>query len=98
MINSNLGRRTPAKKSQPSSLAEAMMLDTEAAVMANLSFLSDNDVEMEDDDDMNDDGEIDTNVEMEDEVKQNKKGQLIIISLVYLNLHFLLWGGQFLQS
>lgn len=72
-VSENQGRRTPAKKSQPSSLAEAMMLDTEAAVMANLSFLSDNDVEMEDDDDMNDDGDIDTNVEMEDEVKQNKK-------------------------
>ncbi|XP_060530536.1 striatin isoform X2 [Cylas formicarius] len=67
------GRRTPAKKSQPSSLAEAMMLDTEAAVMANLEFLSNTDVDMEDDDDMSDEGDIDPSADMEDEVKQNKK-------------------------
>ncbi|XP_076274324.1 connector of kinase to AP-1 [Rhynchophorus ferrugineus] len=67
------GRRTPAKKPQPSSLAEAMMLDTEAAVMVNFGFLGNPDVEMDDDDDMSDDGDIDPNVEMEDEVKANKK-------------------------
>ncbi|KAF4518834.1 hypothetical protein B566_EDAN008163 [Ephemera danica] len=48
------GRRTPAKKAQPSSLTEAMILDTEAAVMANFEFLSP-DVDMDDEDDMSDD-------------------------------------------
>lgn len=35
----NQGRRTPAKKSQPALLTESMILDTEAAVMANFEFL-----------------------------------------------------------
>lgn len=78
MIVASSGRRTPAKKTQPSSLAEAMMLDTEAAVMANLDFLSNTDVDMDDDEDMSDDGDMDPNVEMEDEVKPNKKGDNII--------------------
>lgn len=49
------GRRTPAKKAQPSNLVEAMMLDTEAAVMANFEFLSGADVDMEDEDGLEDD-------------------------------------------
>lgn len=55
--NESYGRRTPAKKVQPGSLPEAMMLDTEAAVIANLDFLGNTDVDMDDDDDddMNDD-------------------------------------------
>ncbi|KAL1489800.1 hypothetical protein ABEB36_013732 [Hypothenemus hampei] len=72
-VSESQGRRTPAKKSQPNSLTEAMMLDTEAAVIANLSFLSNTDVDMDDDEDMSDDGDLDPNVEMEDEVKQGKK-------------------------
>jgi len=72
-VSETQGRRTPAKKSQPSSLAEAMMLDTEAAVMANLDFLSNADVDMDDDEDMSDDGDLDPNVEMVDDVKPNKK-------------------------
>lgn len=47
-----------------------MMLDTEAAVMANLNYLSNADVEMEDDDDISDDVDMDTNVDEED-IKQN---------------------------
>ncbi|KAG5893066.1 hypothetical protein JTB14_014845 [Gonioctena quinquepunctata] len=68
------GRRTPAKKPQPSSLAEAMMLDTEAAVMANLDFLSNTDVDMDDDEDMSDDVDIEPSDDIEDEVKLGKKG------------------------
>ncbi|XP_018572734.1 striatin-3 [Anoplophora glabripennis] len=67
------GRRTPAKKSQPSSLAEAIMLDTEAAVMANLDFLSNTDVDMDDDDDMNDDVDIEQSDDIEDDVKVGKQ-------------------------
>lgn len=50
-----VGRRTPAKKTQPGTMAEAMILDTEAAVMANFEFLQHTDGEMSDDDDMSDD-------------------------------------------
>lgn len=48
------GRRTPAKKSQTSSMTEAMILDSEAAVIANFEFLTQADTEMSDDDDMSD--------------------------------------------
>nr|XP_029714970.1 LOW QUALITY PROTEIN: striatin-3-like [Aedes albopictus] len=47
------GRRTPAK-SQPSSMTEAMILDSEAAVIANFEFLTQAETEMSDDDDMSD--------------------------------------------
>lgn len=52
------GRRTPAKKTQPANMAEAMILDSEAAVMANFEFLSQSDVEMSDDDEISDEFEI----------------------------------------
>lgn len=52
------GRRTPAKKSQPANMAEAMMMDSEAAVMANFEFLAQTDVEMSDDDEISDEFEI----------------------------------------
>ncbi|CAG9822648.1 unnamed protein product [Phaedon cochleariae] len=69
------GRRTPAKKAQPSSLAEAMMLDTEAAVMANLEFLSNADVDMDDDEDMSDDVDIEQADDIDDDVTiGGKKG------------------------
>ncbi|KAF5280493.1 hypothetical protein FQA39_LY18038 [Lamprigera yunnana] len=67
------GRRTPAKKTQPSCLTEAMMFDTEAAVMANLDFLLTPDVDMEDDDDMSDDVELEATDELEDDVKAIKR-------------------------
>ncbi|XP_028147840.1 striatin-3 isoform X1 [Diabrotica virgifera virgifera] len=70
------GRRTPAKKAQPSSLAEAMILDTEAAVMANLDFLSNTDVDMDDDDDMSDDVDIEPSDDIEDDVKLGKKDKM----------------------
>lgn len=78
----NPGRRTPAKKAQPSSMAEAMMLDTEAAVMANFEFLQQQDVDMEDDDDMSDDLDLDTTEEVDDDdvrsVKRKGKTSIIL--------------------
>lgn len=52
--NESQGRQTPAKKTQ-TSMAEAMILDQEAAVMANFEFLGTTDVEMSDDDGISDD-------------------------------------------
>lgn len=77
----NQGRRTPAKKAQPSSLAEAMILDTEAAVMANFEFLSNvADVDMEDDEDMSDEAEIDAGDDMDDVKTAKRKGKSIILN------------------
>ena len=88
LIFSVTGRRTPAKKPQPSSLAEAMMLDTEAAVMANLDFLSNADVDMEDDDDMSDDVDIEPSDDLDDDVKVVKrKGTLYIVAYFYLDVN-----------
>uniref|UniRef100_A0A1L8DXR1 Putative cell-cycle nuclear protein n=1 Tax=Nyssomyia neivai TaxID=330878 RepID=A0A1L8DXR1_9DIPT len=66
------GRRTPAKKAQPSNMTEAMILDSEAAVMANFEFLSQTDVEMSDDDEIGD--ELD--LIGDEERKRNVKGML----------------------
>ncbi|XP_049826044.1 striatin-3 isoform X2 [Aethina tumida] len=66
------GRRTPSKKNQPSSLAEAMLLDTEASVMANLDFLTNTDVDMDDEDDMSDEVDLEPSDDIEDEVKVSK--------------------------
>ncbi|XP_063697417.1 striatin-3-like [Culicoides brevitarsis] len=49
---------SPAKKSQQAAMAEAMLLETEAAVLANFEFLAQADSEITDDDDMNDGLEI----------------------------------------
>ncbi|GAB0091424.1 striatin [Sergentomyia squamirostris] len=65
------GRRTPAKKAQPSNMTEAMILDSEAAVMANFDFLSQTDVEMSDDDEVGD--ELDLIGEDGGDVKTAKK-------------------------
>jgi hypothetical protein len=52
----HIGRSTPAKKSQPASaMGEAILSDSEAAVMTNFDFLQQADVEISDDDDMSDD-------------------------------------------
>lgn len=45
---------SPAKKAQQAAMAEAMLLETEAAVLANFEFLQQADSEMTDDDDLND--------------------------------------------
>lgn len=57
-MSESQGRRAPAKKIPPASLAEAIINDTEAAVMANFDFLAQEGVGIEvddDDDDMSDD-------------------------------------------
>lgn len=68
----DLGRRTPAKKTQPGTLAEEMILDTEAAI-ANLEFFSTGDVDMEDDDEMSDDVDVEAADDMIDDVKALKR-------------------------
>lgn len=65
------GRRTPAKKSQQAAMAEAMILDSEAAVMANFEFLGPSDVEMSDDDGIADD--LDMVVSDENDMKTTKR-------------------------
>ncbi|CAD7078740.1 unnamed protein product [Hermetia illucens] len=73
------GRRTPAKKSQP--MNDAMILDTEAAVMANFAFLAQTDVEMSDDDDISEDLDMVTGENEDSDVKTTKrsKGKNIIM-------------------
>lgn len=68
--NDSQGRRTPAKKPQQS-MAEAMILDSEAAVMANFEFLGQADVEMSDDDGISDD--LDLVVGNETDMKTTKR-------------------------
>lgn len=56
-LSESQGRRAPAKKVPPASLAEAMIMDTEAAVMANFDFLAQEGVEgveVDDDDELSD--------------------------------------------
>ncbi|XP_012270878.1 striatin isoform X2 [Orussus abietinus] len=69
----NQGRRVPAKKQQPTSIAEAMILDTEAAVMANFEFLAQTDIDMEEEE--GDVEELLFNPSIE--TKQNKAALLI---------------------
>ncbi|XP_059471792.1 striatin [Neocloeon triangulifer] len=73
------GRRTPAKKTQPSSLTEAMILDTEAAVMANFEFLSP-DVDMDDDDDMSDDLDDQQDDETDDVKTAKRKNKSLLMN------------------
>ncbi|KAG8311142.1 hypothetical protein J6590_048733 [Homalodisca vitripennis] len=68
----NEGRRTPAKKVQSSALAEAMILETEAAVMANFEFLSQADVEMDEDDDICDELDDTQDMDEQDEITAPK--------------------------
>lgn len=49
---------SPIKRTQQAAMAEAMLLETEAAVLANFEFLAQADSEITDDDDMNDGLEI----------------------------------------
>ncbi|XP_076228777.1 connector of kinase to AP-1 isoform X3 [Nomia melanderi] len=67
-------RRVPGKKvEQPSSIAEAMILDTEAAVMANFEFLTHTDMDMEEEEGDVEDDTFDTNIES----KPNKTSMLL---------------------
>jgi striatin 1/3/4 len=67
-LSESQGRRAPAKKVPPASLAEAMIMDTEAAVMANFDFLAQEGVgvEVDDEDDMSDDMDDTTDDDVED--------------------------------
>ncbi|XP_076173042.1 connector of kinase to AP-1 isoform X2 [Ptiloglossa arizonensis] len=61
--NENNVRRVPGKKvEQPSSIAEAMILDTEAAVMANFEFLAHTDMDMEEEEGDVEDDTFDANM------------------------------------
>lgn len=55
LFSLDVGRGQPAKKSQPQVMADALLLDTEAAVMSSFAFLEPADVEMDDEDYMGDD-------------------------------------------
>lgn len=63
------GRRTPAKKVQQTS--DAIILDTEAAVMANFEFLGP--TEMSDDDEISDDLEMVDDGDDEADIKRHKR-------------------------
>lgn len=67
-LSETQGRRAPAKKVPPASLAEAMIMDTEAAVMANFDFLAQEGVgvEVDDEDDMSDEMEDNTDDDTDD--------------------------------
>ncbi len=67
-LSESQGRRAPAKKVPPASLAEAMIMDTEAAVMANFDFLAQEGVgvEVDDEDEMSDEMEDNTDDDADD--------------------------------
>lgn len=73
------GRRTPAKKAPPS-LTEAMILDTEAAVMSSFEFLAQEEVDMDDDDDMSDDLDEAPDDEQDDVKTAKRKGKNIMLN------------------
>lgn len=58
-----------------------MILDTEAAVIANFEFLSQTDVDMDDDDDMSDDLEPPDDEDQDDVKTTKRKGKVIIFSM-----------------
>lgn len=69
---------------QPSSIAEAMILDTEAALIANFEFLGHTDMDMEEEEGDVEDEIYDTNTD----TKPNKV--MFIILYFYMTLSFLL--------
>lgn len=58
---------------QSSALAEAMILETEAAVMANFEFLSQADVEMDEDDEICDELDDTQDMDEQDEMRTTKR-------------------------
>ena len=72
-LSESQGRRAPAKKVPPASLAEAMIMDTEAAVMANFDFLAQEGVgvEVDDEDEMSDEMEDNTDDDADDASASN---------------------------
>jgi hypothetical protein len=60
-----------------------MILDTEAAVIANFEFLSQTDVDMDDDEDMSDDLEPPDDDDQDDVKTAKRKGKVITSSCIY---------------
>lgn len=79
-LSESQGRRAPAKKVPPASLAEAMIMDTEASVMANFDFLAQEGVgvEVDDEDDMSDEMDDAADDDAADEASSNaaKRGKI----------------------
>ncbi|EFN83985.1 hypothetical protein EAI_03367 [Harpegnathos saltator] len=61
--NERIQNRQESSDQQPSSIAEAMILDTEAAVIANFEFLGHTDMDMEEEEGDGDDEIYDTNTD-----------------------------------
>ena len=64
-----------------------MILDTEAAVIANFEFLSQTDVDMDDDDDMSDDLEPPDDDDQDDVKTAKRKGKVRAFTLHLTYLH-----------
>ncbi|XP_058796884.1 striatin isoform X2 [Phymastichus coffea] len=72
--NTKFKTSSPRKEGyKPSSIAEAMILDTEAAVMANFEFLAHTDIDMEEDENDGEEEIYDSNTD----AKQNKTSILL---------------------
>lgn len=77
-FRSVVGRGQPAKKSQPQVMADALLLDTEAAVMSSFAFLEPADVEMDDEDYMADDMDMVSGTDSEmKQLKLKTKGVIV---------------------
>jgi striatin 1/3/4 len=64
-----------------------MILDTEAAVIANFEFLSHTDVDMDDDDDMSDDLEPPDDDDPDDVKTPKRKGKVGAFTMCLMYLH-----------
>jgi striatin 1/3/4 len=64
-----------------------MILDTEAAVIANFEFLSQTDVDMDDDDDMSDDLEPPDDDDQDDVKTAKRKGKVTACTMYLMYLH-----------
>lgn len=72
-----IGRDQPAKKSQQA-MADALLLDTEAAVMSSFAFLEPADVEMDEEDYMGDDMDLVTSSDADiKQLKLKTKGVIV---------------------
>jgi hypothetical protein len=82
-----LGRDQPAKKSQPQAMTDALLLDTEAAVMSSFAFLEPaDDVEMDDEDYMSEEPEDDGSMK---QLKLKTKGVIVHDGMQLIVLHSL---------
>lgn len=81
-----LGRGQPAKKSQPQVMADALLLDTEAAVMSSFAFLP-ADVEMDDEDYMGEDMDMGNDADMNKHLKMKTKGVIVNDGEFFLHIN-----------